>query len=157
MPSTAGRSARVLILPSKLRHHVNSSHQSIGVPSSATTFDGVKKETGTSLGATLTPRPTITHLNHSVFTPPAKKQHHFWLSVLLKTSPTYQPTTHLRHAGDCSPRHAGLIGTTKRAVKKRKLTAGQIVVARDRSGEDPSGRKWRPAKVIDSMSRGSYR
>lgn len=65
---------------------------------------------------------------------------------------------HTRDDGG-APRHAGLIDTPMKAVKKRKLTVGQIVVARKRSGEDEGegGRKWQPAKVINVDGQGRYR
>lgn len=42
-------------------------------------------------------------------------------------------------------------------MKKRKLAAGQIVVARNRSSPGQSGRTWQPAKVVKADGQGNYR
>lgn len=56
---------------------------------------------------------------------------------------------------DPSRREGGRIQIDRKLVKKRKLTAGELVVAR--RGDPDGGRKWQAAKVIKAMGQGSYR
>ncbi|CAM9497383.1 unnamed protein product, partial [Scytosiphon promiscuus] len=56
---------------------------------------------------------------------------------------------------DSSRRGGGRIQIERKLVKKRKLTAGELVVAR-RGGSDGGGRKWQAAKVIEAVGQGSY-
>lgn len=70
----------------------------------------------------------------------------------------YPPPRHVDPAeaqNDPSRREGGRIQIERKFLKKRKLNAGELVVAR-REGSD-GAKKWEAAKVVEVVGQGSYR